>query len=173
MKNAACPRCGKTAAVEELAPAGSDAEWLRCGGCDHVWQRPGTESDAFSLIVGSRLANAQPVPAQRPPRESLRALRFQVKLPVRFRAVGDSTWQTGTTVNISQTGIFVRVQRPVAPSTDVEILLELAVEEGEVRFVRCSGRAVRSVPPIRPGAYASLAVAVNEYRIGTEAPPRV
>ena len=157
--------------MEELTPATSETEWLRCGECEHVWQRSVAGSDAFSLIVGSQSV-ATPVLGERPPRGPLRALRFEVRFPVRFRAVGDASWQTGTTVNISQTGIFFRVHRVVPPNTDIEVLLELALQEGGVKFVSCTGRSVRSVPPIRPGGYASLAVVVHEYHIGTEASPQ-
>ena len=172
MTTQACPRCGKPATVEEPAPATFEIAWLRCDACEHVWQGAETPSDAFSLIVGGRPSAPKPVSGERPLRGPLRALRFEVKVPARFRAVGTSSWQTGTTVNVSETGIFFRVQRVVPPNTDIEILLELPVEEGEVEFVRCSGRSVRSVPPVRPGAYASLAVVVSEYHIGTDAPPQ-
>ena len=97
-------------------------------------------------------------------------MRFEVQLRARFRARGDSSWHTGTTVNISQTGVLVRVQRPVPPHTVLEILLELPVEQGDASLIRCDGHTVRSVPPVRPGAYSSLAVAVREYRV--EAGPR-
>ena len=92
-------------------------------------------------------------------------MRFEVQLRLRFRATGDPSWQTGTTVNISQTGLLFRVQQPVPAHTALEILLELPVEQGNANVIRCDGHTVRSVPPVRPGAYASLAVVVKEYRV--------
>ena len=84
---------------------------------------------------------------------------------MRFQAVGDRKWHTGTTVNISQTGVLFRVQEPVPSHTSLEILRELPVGQGDTSLIRCDGHAVRSVPPVRAGAYSSLAVAVKDYRV--------
>ena len=59
---------------------------MHCGSCDHVWQRPEVPTSAFSLIVGSTWARARPAPGRWPSGGPVRALRFEVQLPTRFRA---------------------------------------------------------------------------------------
>ena len=140
---------------------------MHCGSCDHVWQRPDAPTDAFSLIVGSASAGAMPAPGRRPSGGPQRALRFEVQLPIRFRAVGASGWERGTTVNISQSGMLCRCERPVPARTDVEVLVELTASRGAtdpVTLIRCVGQTARSVPPVRPGAYAAMGITVREYR---------
>jgi hypothetical protein len=66
--------------------------------------------------------------------------------------------------------MFLRVERPVPGRTAVEVLIELPVADGaagEVNVIRCAGETVRSVPPVRAGAYASVAIAVSAYRLDT------
>ena len=86
---------------------------------------------------------------------------------MRFRAVGASDWAHGTAVNISQSGMLCRCERPVPARTDVEVLVELAASPGApgpATLIRCAGQTARSVPPVRPGAYAAMGITVREYR---------
>ena len=88
-------------------------------------------------------------------------------MPIRFRAVGASGWERGTTVNISQSGMLCRCERPVPAGTDVEVLVELTASPGATgpaTLIRCAGQTARSVPPVRPGAYAAMGITVREYR---------
>ena len=141
---------------------------MRCKSCDHLWPRARAPVDTFSLVVGHPAVAARPAPGRAPAAGPHRALRFEVQLPVKFRPVGETSWSRGTTVNISASGMFFRVERPVPGGSAVEILIELPVAEGgsgDVNLIRCNGHTTRSVPPVRPGAYASVGIAVTEYRV--------
>ena len=57
----------------------------------------------------------------------LRAARFMMRTPVRYRLVGDSEWHEGQTENISRSGVLFRVERASEPSAPIEMRLVLPV----------------------------------------------
>jgi hypothetical protein len=77
--------------------------------------------------------------------DSPRATRYEVSAPLVYRCVGDDSWVTGLTVNVSRTGVLFRAPRPSAvAATRIEFILLLPSLglPGRSR-VQCQGRIVR------------------------------
>ena len=71
----------------------------------------------------------------------MRAPRYPLRIPVRYRPVGGSTWVRGVTENISRTGILLRTGQLLPLDTPMEIQFFLSSEGGVV----CEGRVTRTV----------------------------
>jgi hypothetical protein len=156
-----CPRCAQRTNVQEVESS-PESTWLACRSCGYVWRGPGT--DAFAFIVCSRSVDARPVQELRPS-GAPRAPRFQIGIPVRYRAATDEDWQAGTTENISRSGMLMRAGRRLTPRIAVEMVLTVpnAVPGGPSEDVICLGDVVRS-EPVETGE-AAVAVAVGDYRL--------
>jgi hypothetical protein len=81
---------------------------------------------------------------------------------MRYRRAGEIHWRTGSTENISRSGVLFRASDPMPPLTPVEILLALPPEVGgSDGTVICRGRVVRTEPATaddpRPAVAASIA----------------
>jgi len=172
-----CPLCGKQGRVEKLRTPVRTG-WRCCGACGQIWVTA-PELDPFSAIVASPAVFARAQPGERPPNGRLRALRFAVRLPVRYRAAGSLEWSEGLTENISRSGVFFRVEgadeRDPTPwlsqSTPMEMVLEVSgrtKDEGDLE-IRCEGRVVRTMSPEMPGLLPGVGVAVRSYRLHTAA----
>ena len=61
----------------------------------------------------------------------MRAPRFQLNLPVEYRPAGGSKWHSGTTLNISRTGVLFRT---ASPGPDADRFLD-AEAKLEIRIV--------------------------------------
>ena len=95
----------------------------------------------------------------------MRAERFAVNLPVRYRPVGDATWRRGRTENISYSGVLFRAEDLLQVDTRIELRVVLPVEIVEDRpEVLCQARIVRTVSPTPMDARPGLAVRIEEYR---------
>ena len=94
-----------------------------------------------------------------------RASRFPLRLPLRYRHVGDPEWQKGKTENISDSGVLFRVEGALQVDTTVELRLVLppAVSEGAYPEVVCRGRVVRTIPPANDQATPGLVVRIEHY----------
>ena len=73
----------------------------------------------------------------------MRAPRFPLEFPLRYRSHGSRPWIVGTTENIGRSGVLFRADRMVDVATDVEIQVTLVWEGGRSNL-RCSGRVVRA-----------------------------
>jgi hypothetical protein len=95
-----------------------------------------------------------------------RAARFNLRIPIRYRASGEVAWDEGTTENISRTGVLFRTERLLKEGTAVDMSFVLPVEMGgESRAeVSCRGRIVRTQSDI--GARAALAATISNYHFG-------
>ncbi len=95
----------------------------------------------------------------------MRAQRFPLQLPVRYRRTGEAGWLDGKTENISHSGVLFRVQQPFDVDTTIEIriTLPLAVAAGAASEVVCQARIVRA--ETRPAAPPALAAAFSEQRL--------
>lgn len=94
-----------------------------------------------------------------------RAARFNLRLPIRYRASGATVWDEGTTENISRSGVLFRALYPLEVGTSVDMSFVLPVEmAGGTSEVNCRGRVVR-VQPDR-GSRAGLAATISNYHIG-------
>jgi hypothetical protein len=75
----------------------------------------------------------------------MRAQRFPLELPVRYRCVGESEWMTSMTQNISRSGVLFHAVRPLDVATQIEINIampQVAPASGAAE-VRCRAQIVR------------------------------
>jgi PilZ domain len=95
-----------------------------------------------------------------------RAARFNLRIPIRYRASGEAVWDEGTTENISRTGVLFQAERLLKEGTSVDMSFVLPVEmAGETRAeVSCRGRIVRVQPDV--GARTALAATISNYHFG-------
>ena len=158
---AVCPRCGRKGG-EELGNS-SGSTWLHCNFCSHLWRQLDPEADAFSLILASPAANAQPITEPQQAATIPRASRFSVQLEMRYRAAGDRQWRFGHTRNISRSGVLFSADAPLDPDTPVELVLVLpgTVAGEPTSRLRCSGQVVRTTGEQPP----YVAAAVVDYRL--------
>ena len=92
---------------------------------------------------------------------STRAQRFDLRVPVWYKAAGETAWHAGVTQNISANGALIRADSPVAPTQPIVVAIALPQVSG--CLVGC-GRIVRTVEPAVT-ASATFAIAVKRYRI--------
>ncbi len=76
-------------------------------------------------------------------------------LPVLYRAEGESEWQRGMTVDISESGVLLEAAEPVALEARLELTFELQEKLGrlDVGPVTCVGRVARHGEPTRSIPY--------------------
>ena len=92
-----------------------------------------------------------------------RAPRFALRLPLRYRAVGEGSWREGLTENISRSGVLFRAGDLLQVSTAVELTFALSVADLNSE-VFCRGLVVRAVPPAGPSDPPALAATIEDYR---------
>ena len=95
----------------------------------------------------------------------MRAPRFALEFPVRYRPVGDPLWREGQTENISHTGALFRADGLLQVDMPIELRMALPVDTGERSRseVFCHARVVRTVPPAPADARPRLAVSFDDY----------
>ncbi len=104
---------------------------------------------------------------------SLRANRFPVQIPVRFRALHGSEWFEAQTENVSHTGVLFQTNYILKPKTLLEVRLELppTKRNGTHAQVVCKGEVVR-IEQTRCGEISpALAVAIHDYRLTRNGQP--
>jgi hypothetical protein len=94
-----------------------------------------------------------------------RAQRFKLHLPLRYRKVGEESWRTGTTENISRSGLLFQAEEMLQPSVQLEINLVLPAEIAGLSptEVVCRGEVVRAVEPGDPKMSPALAAKILQY----------
>jgi hypothetical protein len=94
----------------------------------------------------------------------MRAPRFPLQLPVRYRPVGaEAEWRDATTGNVSASGVLVQVPDPLQVDTRIEFRLGLAPEQPAQHAEVCGlGRVVRVVAT-GEAPYAGFAVVIEDY----------
>jgi hypothetical protein len=95
--------------------------------------------------------------------EAGRAPRFALRLPLRYRGVGERHWREGQTQNISRTGVLFFAENLMRIDTPVEMRFALPVA-GARRGVACRGRIVRIVPAAEGRSRPALAATIAAYR---------
>jgi len=95
-----------------------------------------------------------------------RATRFNLRLPIRYRASGETTWGQGTTENISRSGVLFRAERALRVGTEVDMSFALPVEmTGQPKSeVSCRGQVVRVQPDTDDRS--NLAATISNYHFG-------
>jgi hypothetical protein len=94
---------------------------------------------------------------------------MEIRLPLRYREVGEEQWLDSATSNISRTGALFEGQRQHQAGSVLQIDLRLpavrAMQEEGAQFVSL-GRIVRSVQQGEPDARGvTLAVQFLEYQL--------
>jgi PAS domain S-box-containing protein len=92
---------------------------------------------------------------------AFRAQRFQLQLPLKYRQLGQDNWRTGTTENISRSGMLFHAEEAIPNNVQLEINLVLPAEIAGLAAaeVVCRGEVVRSRNPgleIRPALAAKI-----------------
>ena len=100
-----------------------------------------------------------------------RATRFDLRVPVRYRAFGGDDWHAGSSENMSRTGLLFRADRLLPVSTRIEVLVTLPIGPGGSE-IRCRGRVVRAVPSAAPDSLPALATTIFTYQFlrGSDSP---
>jgi hypothetical protein len=92
-----------------------------------------------------------------------RAQRFSVRVPMRYRSVGEAHWRDGRIENISRTGVLFQTEQVLPPDTPLEMSFVLPLG-GAAPGVFCRGRVVRTVPRNGGGVPPALAATIATYR---------
>jgi hypothetical protein len=96
-----------------------------------------------------------------------RAIRYPIRMPIRYRVSGEFYWHEGRTENISRSGVLFRTEQPLAMRTAVEMLMTLPAEisGGNQATVVCRGRVVRVVPAGAEEPQPAIAATIAGYRL--------
>jgi hypothetical protein len=94
-----------------------------------------------------------------------RAQRFKLQLPLKYRQLGQNDWRTGTTENISRSGMLFRAEEAIAPNAQLEINLVLPAEIAGLSAaeVVCRGEVVRTVESDSSTVHPALAAKILQY----------
>lgn len=94
-----------------------------------------------------------------------RAPRVRASVPMHFREVGGFGWKTGTTENISQSGVLFKADRLMHVGTPVEMQYSPPAEVpwATSSQVSCRGRIVRNVPAPTPASKPACAAKIVTY----------
>ena len=91
-----------------------------------------------------------------------RAPRYPLHVPLRYRVVGEKHWSSGSTENISRSGVLFQGEHAL----EVNTLIEMKVALAPTGVVKCKGSIVRKVSPSEAGI-SILAATIDEYRMGS------
>ena len=96
-----------------------------------------------------------------------RAERFPMRIPLAYRATGDSEWLSGTTANISASGVLFVADSILEPGAPVEMRLVFPGRTADVPHgrVMCHGRIVRVQPLASAEGRSALAATIANYRL--------
>lgn len=97
-------------------------------------------------------------------RQPVRARRFVLDVPVRFRRAKHAAWNEAHGVNASRTGLLLRTRgRGLLTGERVELRFELPIgRNGATSAVRCTGRVVRILGDLAEDGVL-IAVAIEHY----------
>ncbi|MGH9512714.1 MAG: ATP-binding protein [Terriglobales bacterium] len=96
---------------------------------------------------------------------SSRAQRFTLHLPLKYRPLGEQGWHSGTTENISRSGMLFRAEEWISPNVQLEINLVLPREIAGLSAaeVVCRGEIVRAVEGPETTASPAIAAKILQY----------
>ena len=99
--------------------------------------------------------------------EKTRAQRFELQIPLRYRAESDGDWHRGTTRNISRSGVLFQGENWAEARTPLEMTLLLPKEFGVERAaeVVCRGTVTRSERREREDGGSLIAIRISHYRL--------
>jgi hypothetical protein len=73
-----------------------------------------------------------------------RAQRFRLQFPVRYRMMGMSDWKSGTTINISRTGILFKADERIPEESVLDIRICMPLKA----TLACQASIVRAEDPL-------------------------
>ena len=96
-----------------------------------------------------------------------RAQRFELQIPVRYRTDSDQDWRSGTTRNISRSGMLLHGEDWAQPSSRIELTLLLPRQMGVGRGaeVMCRGTVTRSERRGIDEGGPLMAIQISHYRL--------
>ena len=96
---------------------------------------------------------------------SFRAERFALQLPLKYRPLGEQDWHSGTTENISRSGMLFRAEELISPNVQLEINLVLPREIAGLSDaeVVCRGEIVRAVERSESTMSPAIAAKILQY----------
>ncbi len=102
--------------------------------------------------------------------KEVRAPRFQIEMPIRFRQEPGANWQEGTTMNISRSGVLFLAEDLMEVNSLLELSFTLPMEFGgnAGAVVFCKGQIVRTVLPAATDARPALAARILAYHFARE-----
>jgi PAS domain S-box-containing protein len=118
------------------------------------------------IHMSARLAQPAPLARTRSKISSpFRATRFDLRLPLKYRRVGESGWREGTTENISRSGMLFQAEESIAPNAQLEINLVLPAEIAGLAAaeVVCRGEVVRTIDSQSGQVSSTLAAKILQY----------
>ncbi len=120
--------------------------------------RPTPPEVAMSMQSTEHTARAREIPP-------MRAQRFQLHLPLRYRRLGETNWHVGKTENISRSGLLFEADEVLQPSAQLEINLVLPAEIAGLSEteVVCRGEVVRTMEPTGKNLHPALAARILQY----------
>ena len=99
--------------------------------------------------------------------EKTRAQRFELHIPLRYRADSEGNWHRGTTRNISRSGVLFQGEDWAEPRSPLEMMLVLPKEKGVERAaeVVCRGTVMRSERRASDEGGPLIAIRISHYRL--------
>jgi hypothetical protein len=94
----------------------------------------------------------------------VRAQRFDLNLPVWYRATSETEWHVGVTETVSSTGALIRVEESVPATQPVHVVIALPSAAG---CLIGTGRIVRT--PETDEHPATFAIGVGHFHIRSKA----
>ena len=97
-----------------------------------------------------------------------RAMRYPIRMPIRYRVSGELQWREGRTENISRSGVLFRTGDALTMRSAVEMMLTLPPEISGSRdqaTVICRGRIVRTAPAHDGDPQPAFAATIAGYRL--------
>ncbi len=110
-------------------------------------------------------ARLNQTPYRKTKKSPLRAQRFRLHLPLRYREIGAAEWRAGTTEDISRSGMLFQAEALVLPNVQLEINLVLPPEIAGLTSaeVLCRGEVVRTLGAEAPAMKPKLAAKILQY----------
>jgi len=104
----------------------------------------------------------------------VRAQRFSIQIPIRYRISSSRDWLVACTENVSRSGVLFRTDCVFEPTTLLDLRLELPPinNNGGARAeVICKGEVVRTENTDGVGTPLAVAVAIHNYRLAKKKQP--
>ncbi|HEV7219456.1 MAG: ATP-binding protein [Terriglobales bacterium] len=111
------------------------------------------------------IRQARPARDRKDALSSFRAKRFSLQLPLKYRPLGEQNWHSGTTENISRSGMLFRAEELISPNVQLEINLVLPREIAGLSDaeVVCRGEIVRAVEGSESRMSPAIAAKILQY----------